>query len=559
MLTPNQVLKLSEPVEKMYIDCVSQLIINIASHFKNGRGLETQEWQIKKLSELGQLTRESAEIIAKNTGEKKEVIIKTLEEAVGVTLEDMEKNLKAAAKAGKIEAPGGDVFASDRVREVLTNYTAQAESDLNLVNTTMLQSTAEAYRTAITNVVQYENAQAALNAAAGRVNLSTATHNQAVREAIKKMAEDGLTGFIDRAGRKWSPEAYVNMDVRTTVHNTAVQSQKARSADYGVYTFQVTVKRAARPLCAPYQGKFYSWDNSAGVIEDLYGRKYRYSGINTTSFGEPAGLFGINCGHDPVTFVPGYNVPRYEPLSEKQLKENEAEYKLSQKQRHFERQTRKAKTEALAYDAAGDKEAFDKAAMRVKEKTAAYKAFCKENNLTPRLDRLQVVGYNRSAAAKVTQAARRYNPQNAAAVKAVTGARITNIYGKPAREHAARYYGLVRSMKTDVDKISTNTGYDKNSIQKIKDFLFYEKHDLGGNEPARFYPDFAIAQSWQRLISGDIEQHDITLIEHELLERELMKKGMSQNEAHILASRQYNYEEGVTEFYANIKKHKNKK
>ena len=50
----------------------------------------------------------------------------------------------------------------------------------------------------------------------------------------QQIHKEGITGFYDRIGRKWSPEAYVNMDIRTTVHNTAIEAVKIRQEDYGV-------------------------------------------------------------------------------------------------------------------------------------------------------------------------------------------------------------------------------------------------------------------------------------------------------------------------------------
>ena len=196
--------------------------------------------------------------------------------------------------------------------------------------------------------------------------------------------------------------------MRTTVHNTALQGQKARAEDYDVHTFQVSTKAAARPLCAPYQGKILSWRaGDRGTVHDLYGNAYEYTSIYDTSYGEPAGLFGINCGHFPNTFVDGYSIPRYKPLDEEGEKRNAEEYRISQEQRRLERDVRKAKTEALAYDAAGDKEAFEQTAVKVKQATKDYKAFCSSNELTERLDRVQVNGYNRSVSGKATWVARR--------------------------------------------------------------------------------------------------------------------------------------------------------
>lgn len=425
-MTNLQLLKLAEPVEEMYMACQSQLLINIAGHFKTGRGLETRDWQIKKLSELGALQEESIEIIAACTGQKAGVIQDTFSKVLNDSLRTTEATLKAAAAKGTIQTSSSSYMASPRVLEVLNDYITQAKTATNLVNTVMLNSTMNRYRWAIEGVVSFEEAeriklltsatseiglkgqmqlaQDILNEASGSLVLGTQTRQQALVQAVKQLADKGITGFIDIAGHEWSPEAYVNMDIRTTMHNTVVQGQCARSADYGVQTFQISSHSGARPLCAPYQGKVYSWDGSSGVVYDLYGKAYPYESIYNTSYGEPAGIFGINCGHSPLTFVNGFSVPQYEPLSKAELEKNAAEYEKTQKQRALERNVRKNKTEALAQQAAGNTEAFDKAALKVKQSQAQYKAYCKENNLTERGYRTQVVGYNRSVAGKVAAA-----------------------------------------------------------------------------------------------------------------------------------------------------------
>ena len=89
-LTKAQALALSEPVEKMYMDCASQLIINISKHFATGRGLSTQAWEAQKLAEMGQLTDEAIEIIAMNTGQKAEAVRKALYDGIQAGLADDE-------------------------------------------------------------------------------------------------------------------------------------------------------------------------------------------------------------------------------------------------------------------------------------------------------------------------------------------------------------------------------------------------------------------------------------------------------------------------------------
>lgn len=121
--------------------------------------------------------------------------------------------------------------------------------------------------------------------------------------------------------------------------------------------------------------------------------------------------------------------------------------------------------------------------------------------------------------------------------------------------HAEKYYESIRHMSTDVKRISKATGYSEEQIQEIKNYLFMDKHDLGDGRYCCFDPDFYIAESWQRLMSGKYEPHDITLIKHEIYEQELMAKGYTQDEAHRITSKIYNYAEEANKFYDKIKKH----
>lgn len=563
-MNKNQILWLSEPIEQAYINCTSRLIVNMARHFKSGKALSMFEWQAAKLAEMGALRKESIQIIAKETGKREELIRGTLEAALGMDLGEIDDLLIRAAEAGVIRMPSETYLTSGRIQDLLEAMTQNTVEATNLVNTTMLQSTLSSYRQALGQATveemrlgeQLAAAQSELNTAALSVASGAESRTQALRYAIRKMTEEGLTGFIDKAGRHWAPEGYVNMDIRTTVHNIAIQGQRIRSEEAGVSTFQISSHAGARPLCAPYQGKFYSWDGTSGILHDLNGGEHPYEGIGMTSYGEPAGIFGINCGHSPITFVDGFSIPRYSETEDKE--ENDRIYKESQQQRALEREIRKTRTEAAALNAAGDEEGFAQAARKANNQLIRYQDFCKEKDRTPRLDRLQVYGYNKNVAGKATQGINAYETKrNHGFLQA--GARILNPYGDRGKAHAERYYGLVRSMKTDVTRIAKNTGYDKDAIQRIKNYLFIESHDLGEHGFRPFFPSCDIAQSWQRLMEGrNIQPHDLTLLKHEIMEQQLMRSGLTQDEAHFLTSQTYNYGREADDYYATLKKNNKK-
>ena len=405
-LDKNTALKLSEPIEDAYLACVDRLIVNIAKHLGSGTAIRTGAWETGMLEKLGQLTEENARIINEATKRVPQEIRQALSEASKLALADVERSIEEAIKRGDLErAP------TDSVQGLLDDLAGQAVEQANLVNTVMLESGQSAYLHAVNNTVSWVNqaldreaAQGIMNEAATAVTLATETRQQALKKAISQMADNGIYGFVDRAGRHWSPEAYINMDIRTTAHNAAIQSIRARQEDYGSDIFQISSHPGARPLCYPYQGKFYSWHSGAGTFTDGAGARHQYAPITDTSYGQPAGIFGINCGHYPLPQIPRVTIPQDKPEQDKE--DNDREYLMSQQQRALERDVRNAKRRAAAFDAAGLRDAFNEEAVRVREKRQAYRDFCRKTGRSERLDRLGVAGYTRSVSQKATAAAR---------------------------------------------------------------------------------------------------------------------------------------------------------
>lgn len=384
MLTPQKIQDLADPIESIYIAMTNELLVNIGKHITSPTWTHTASWEIQKLSELGQLTAENAAIINKWIKAIPQEIRDTMEETRREALENIEKQLEKAAKAGYVTPPMRDSTA-----RVLEEYAQQAADKMNLVNTTMLQSSLEQYQRMVMLTEEEERraerTQTFLNEAAGNVASGTETRTQALRRAIQRISEEGLTGFYDKAGRSWSPEAYVNMDIRTTVHNVAIQSVKNRMEDYNTQVFQVSAHAGARPLCYPYQGKLYSWDNSAGEIELGNGRMMNYEPLNSTSYGQPAGLFGINCGHFPIPIIPGVSIPHAQDFVQPK-EQNDKQYAESQEQRALERKIRAAKRAVEMGDDSPE------AKQRVKDAQRDMRDFISRTGRTRRPDRESLYG-----------------------------------------------------------------------------------------------------------------------------------------------------------------------
>ena len=111
------------------------------------------------------------------------------------------------------------------------------------------------------------------------------------------------------------------------------------------------------------------------------------------------------------------------------------------------------------------------------------------------------------------------------------------------RAHAEQYYESVRKRNTDreIVRIAKNTGFSQDDIRAVYLHVFENYYDLEGGKK-RFDPDYDMAQSWSRLFDGkNIQDHDRTLLHHELMESKLMAKGMDYDTAHKITQEKYDY------------------
>ena len=75
------------------------------------------------------------------------------------------------------------------------------------------------------------------------------------QDLVKELETNGITGFTDKAGRKWSMQAYGNMAVRTTARQAEVAALLTAD-DYDLW--QIVKIGTTCPVCAPLEGRVYS-------------------------------------------------------------------------------------------------------------------------------------------------------------------------------------------------------------------------------------------------------------------------------------------------------------
>lgn len=390
-MNPRFIEEMSWRMGEVYAAVTDQILINLARHFKyiqeGQKPTGSWDYQAKKLAEMGQVTRETEQIIINMLGGYDAELQKLLEASIVDGLKGVEKPLRQAAERGLLLGQGflpPEVAPSQM--QAFKAYYRQSADKLNLVNTVMLDSTRQAYQATVSDIVTRMSAtQDILNVATGEVVTGVSSMNQAVRHGVMKMVENGITGFIDHGGHRWSPEAYVTMDVRTTMANTARAAVTERMEVYGCDTYQVSHHDGARPLCYPWQGKVISQDDFSRDVEDDEGNKVHVYAQSETSYGEAAGLFGINCGHYKIPFIPGFS--RIRP-PEQNEEENAKEYEESQKQRALERKVREEKRDLAVLKAQGASDEEIKAQRdKVRQANANLTEFCDETGRVKRSGR----------------------------------------------------------------------------------------------------------------------------------------------------------------------------
>jgi len=356
--------EIQEEIESLYINMENELLINIANKLVIGKPMEidkwdlnkgvpiegsggVNEWQLERLKELGGLTEENAKIIAKYSGQTVEKVEQIFERAREIGTEVDSRILSLGIKAGILNEIN-PVIEDITVKNILHKGISTVLTTFNSQNKSLLASAGDNYRQIVNNV-------------SSQVLTGTKTTMKAMQEAVSKLAENGLTGFTARNGAQWTPEAYTKMVLRANTQNTINQIQEERMQLAGNDYVEISQHTGARPLCSQDQGQIFSLSGNTTPITDGNGRSIQVRAWSTSTYGKPAGILGINCGHSRYAFVPGLSIYRSESIPKE---ENDKAYKEKQQQRLYERNIRNKKREIEMLKTTGADENYIKQKRR---------------------------------------------------------------------------------------------------------------------------------------------------------------------------------------------------
>jgi len=388
MITPQAVTELASPLIELYTKIEDELIHNIASRFPtNGKITDIKAWQIKQLSEMGMLNKQNAKLIAQYSGLTDEYINSVISTAGYTSVLCDETIYQMAFDAGAALTIPHAVGESILMRNMLTATIRNAKAEMNLVNTTALETSKKLFIDTVNQVFL-------------EVNTGTYSYDQAVRKAVVKLGDEGIKGahYISERGK----HTYNQIDVAvrrcilTSSSQVAGEMQLGRAKEWGSNLVEVTSHMAARPSHALWQGKIFMIDGSDEKYRNL---------VEATDYGSITGLKGANCAHDFYPYFPGISTQTYKPYD---TDANKKAYENAQIQRKYEREIRAEKRKAVAADASGDTELSAKANKKIAEKQAELRQHVKATGRTYRANREQVIGYVKSVDKKAAAAVKSF-------------------------------------------------------------------------------------------------------------------------------------------------------
>ncbi|MEG1862970.1 MAG: phage minor capsid protein [Oscillospiraceae bacterium] len=506
MITPKEI---ADAFADLEIYLIQSLARNLVKHTKweKDLGFEWPAWQAEKIRNINTYRRQN-KIIAENffsiiSKKTRQMLVEQYTEQTEVDTMNFKIN--------------------DRRMNALMEEMQKMQDD---VKTSALRTMDDAYRKSVSK-------------ASIAMQSGTMTLKQAVDSATKDFLNRGINSVVYRDGRHMSIVSYAEMALRTAATRTQLIAQGKEMDELDIDTVICSSYMACSKTCLPWQGKVYIDD----IFHSFNGKKGVSYGIASDgesylllSYAVKQGLLHPNCRHH-LTMYQGGEIPP--PLDEKEVKRISD---LEVRQRALERNVRRYKR--LENGTVDEVKRVEYTKKR-KLAQAQLRQFINVNT-----DVLTRDYWREKTVIPFTK-----KDENAIiSNKIITGAR--NPYGKAASKHAEQYYTMIRNIKSDIVRISQNTEYSQEEIIGIKKFLFTDKHKLDG-EYKYFDADYMIAQSWQRLIDGkNIKAHDLTLLKHEILEKELIATGLNQSQAHLKASEIYNYSKEAELFYVNIEKYK---
>lgn len=385
---PSTLDALPEELAELYRSLESQLLDEICSRLNLADQLnEVTVQSIRALRSHGISQQEIERAIRRTTNISEKKLAELLDDVV----ERNQRYYFELIKIADVTAPQTLVSDADidairkQTEETFRNIT---QSMAFLVdNGRTLLAPARAYQWALDNAVL-------------QVQSGAISYNQAIRYAVKQLADSGIRVADYESGHRDQIDVAVRRAVMTGV-NQLCQKYAEQSEDYlETDLVEVSAHIGARDTGAGpenhkgWQGKVYRWSEKQRMSYQEYP-----DFVENTGYGTGPGLGGWNCRHHYFPYIEGVSERTY---TDEQLAHIDDDhniefegkhytaYEATQKQRKIERTVRKLTRKQTAYKAAGLTEDYQAVTARIRRLNAEYKAFSEAAGLPMQRERMRV-------------------------------------------------------------------------------------------------------------------------------------------------------------------------
>ena len=382
MLTPKQKQNLPTELTALYSELTEFILQDIARRIADGAKLtDTAEYQLYRARSLELSTKEIAAKIAEING----VAADTIERLIHSAAEQADAADRNVL--GDVDGIAVPLADNEQLQKLISAQIAETNGKCeNLTNTLGFADhdfAGRVYYLSMTDMYRRELDSAHMKVVTGATDYITA-----IRQAVNKLAASGVRTIDYESGTSRSVEAAVRTALMTSVSHVTHRISEQNGANFGADGWEMSAHSGARPSHAVYQGKQYTQEEYEQKIKPL--------------LAEP------NCRHDVYPIILGISKPVY---SEQELKNIDpppftyegkryTSYQAQQQMRKMERAMRKQKNRCIVADAAGDKEGFTTASIKLRRQKDIYEDFCRKAGCYTEYERTIVGGYDRHLSGK---------------------------------------------------------------------------------------------------------------------------------------------------------------
>lgn len=402
MLTPEQYDKIADHLTGLFQDLEAFIIQDFVRRVTTaGTITETARYQIIKAEQMGLSTQAIKEALQQALNISNEEIDHLFKEW-GLEAIRVENGIASQAGIDPVTLETHPEFG-----QIIDSAIDQTKGEL--VNMTGTLGFAQKINGKIVFTELSQYFQKEMDFVQMQVQSGVLDYNSAIRQSVKRMADSGLRTVDYASGWSNHLDVAVRRATLTGANQMSGNLTDALGEEMACNFVEVTAHAGARNTGsgpanhASWQGKVYARKGETKEYPNL---------AKVTGYGTGAGLKGWNCRHDYNNFWPGYSertwtdeeLANIDPPPFSYKGKEYDYYAANQRQRAIERAIRKTKRELIGYDAAGDKEAFTAASIKLQRQRQEYQSFSKTANLRQKPERHQVYRFDRKTGQKATQA-----------------------------------------------------------------------------------------------------------------------------------------------------------